>query len=422
MSRLLSLVRRIIAINSTATVGTLSLARFMGGELRRIGFSVHLDKHRIKGAGQANLIARVGPRRGKALLINTHLDTVVTDPKRWRKTGGNPFRAVLCNGYIYGLGTADTKAALACQIRALHSLDLKKLKRPLILTGTFAEETGMAGVRELIKSRRLPRIRYALNSEPTGLQPVIGNYGFRVYRIEIEWKEKKGEGKIREKTFKGRAAHSAKPWLGKNAIVDCLKWLERRDDKVTVVEMKGGLEANIVAPFCRIKFIPSKGPMGFFSDILKFLDLSGKKGQTHNLGTIEFKQNRLTVTIDHRFGPGIDPRPREKELRKCFSSAGRSATCVIHLERDNPAFSQSPKSKLVGKVRLVLRSMGKKPYPAKRPGCTEAGYLAQIADELITIGPGVSYGNAHQPNERVRVKELEEAVAFYRRIIEKSCF
>ncbi|MBI2340551.1 MAG: M20/M25/M40 family metallo-hydrolase, partial [Deltaproteobacteria bacterium] len=338
MSSLLSLARRIIAINSTAPAGTLFLARFVGGELRRLGFSVTLEKRRIGGINQANLIARIGPAGKKALLINTHLDTVVTDPRRWTKTGGNPFRAVVSGVFLYGLGTADTKAALAAQIAALEGLDLKKLRRSLCLTGTFGEETGMAGVRKLIGSRRLSRIRYALNTEPTELQPVVGNYGFRVYRVEIEGigEKMRGEGKSHEVYFKGKAAHSAKPWLGRNAIVDCLKWIKRMEDKVTVVEMEGGLEANIVAPFCRVKVVrvpplpcpsPSRGEgiregvmrgdfAGVAECLLKFLSRSGKEGQTHNIGAIRFKDSRLTVKIDHRFPAGKNPDLRLKYLKE----------------------------------------------------------------------------------------------------------
>ena len=251
-SSLLKLCRQFIRINSTNPSGTLKLAEFAGRELQKLGFRVRCQKALFCGARQANLTATIGPKKGRPLLINTHLDTVETNRNAWTQTGRNPFQPTVKGEYLYGLGSADTKLALACQIEALKKMDLKRLKRRLVITGTFAEEMGMAGVRRLIESKEIKNIGCVLNSEPTGLEPVIGNHGFRVYRLDITLSPQ-GRGELEEVYFRGKAAHSAKPWMGKNAIVDCLKWLERMRDEVSVVEMEGGLEANIVAPFCRAK-------------------------------------------------------------------------------------------------------------------------------------------------------------------------
>ncbi|MBI2340919.1 MAG: M20/M25/M40 family metallo-hydrolase [Deltaproteobacteria bacterium] len=139
---------------------------------------------------------------------------------------------------------------------------------------------------------------------------------------------------------------------------------------------------------------------------------------------IRFKNGRLMVKIDHRFPAGKNPDLRLKYLKGILNQAVRKSGWKRHLEmeRNNPAFFQPARSRLVDAIQASLQTIGKRGKPLTRPGCTEAGYLAKIADQVLTIGPGVSYGNAHQPNERVKVAELEEAVEFYRELIKRLCF
>jgi len=66
--------------------------------------------------------------------------------------------------------------------------------------------------------------------------------------------------------------------------------------------------------------------------------------------------------------------------------------------------------------------MGKGTRTLIKPGCTEAGYFAGQGCEVITLGPGESYGNIHQPNECVRLRDLEDAVVFYQKVLERFCF
>ena len=71
---------------------------------------------------------------------------------------------------IDGLGTSDMKAFFALTIEALRGLDLRQLKRPLVILATADEESNMPA-----QSRCRAAVisgRHALIGEPTGLRPV----------------------------------------------------------------------------------------------------------------------------------------------------------------------------------------------------------------------------------------------------------
>lgn len=446
---LLKLSKQIIGINSTNPKGNLRLAQFIGERLKMLGFRISYQKVRFYGANQANLLAQIGPQRGKRLQLNTHLDTVVTNPKKWTKTGGNPFRAQVRNGVLYGLGSADTKLALACQLTALEGLDLSRLKRPLMITGTYGEELGLIGVEKLIKSPKV-KAGFVLNSEPTGMVPCNANNGFRVYKIVGRLKQKTYSHRyICQLLFMGKEAHSATPDRGLNAIQQAFKWLSKQGKSVAALEITGGLEANIVAPHCEILLISPHSrlkhlrkyrgvllnqkraqkrkfrplPVDYVNEFLRFLKKKKPKKQTNNLGGIKLENGNLEIIMDHRFGPDLNPNRilaylHQAHLRVTKSEKG---SFKIQIVRDNPPFYQKKGGRLVKEVGTVLKLLNRKTKLRHKPGCTEAGYFAQLGSEVLTIGPGSAYGNAHEPNECIRVKELEEAVVFYREMIGKFC-
>ena len=71
--------------------------------------------------GRRNLVAvRRGRGRGRSLLLNSHIDTVAGDARHWTKT--TPWKPVLRDGVLYGLGAVDMKGAAAAGWAALAAL------------------------------------------------------------------------------------------------------------------------------------------------------------------------------------------------------------------------------------------------------------------------------------------------------------
>lgn len=447
--RLHQLAFQFLRINSTNPKGNTRLAKFAAERLRRLGFQIRFQKARFCGVPQVNLLARMGPMKKRPIVINTHLDTVTTEAKAWTKTGGNPFRPTVHRGRLYGLGSADTKLALACQLIALEDLGDLKFRRPLVLTGTYGEEMGLVGVRDLMGSRWVQKAD-VLNSEPTELHLAIGNRGFRILQIRGKFRsEKKVSGTIYTVRFQGKAAHSGMQEKGVNALLQAIAWLEKQGKAAMVLGLEGGLAPNIVAPSCLMKVLISNGKINglkpfwgkveskkrkgiqgvfpgstnFLKNLKKFLKRHQRSSQSSNLGMMTLNFKKMEFHLDHRFNHKVDPQPYLKALRHFLrdQSTKSDGKYVLKVERQNPAFYQSPKGPFIGVVKGVLKSLGKAPQIQIKPGCTEAGYFAQKGCQVLTVGPGRAYGNVHQPNESVRLKELEDATVFYREIIRELC-
>jgi succinyl-diaminopimelate desuccinylase len=446
MRRLIDLCQEFLRTDSTNPTGNIQLANLVTQELRFLGFRVKRQRARLDGVPQVNLIARQGPNELRPLLLNTHLDTVSTAADMWTKTDGNPFNPKRINGRLYGLGAADTKLALACQIVAIEGLDLERMQRPLMITATYGEEAGMVGIHKLIRSPDL-NPAFVINSEPTELAPSNGNYGFRIYRVTgIERRFGTQDGFHHRILFKGKAAHSARPELGTNAILNAMHWLKHEGRRVQVVEINGGIAANIVAPDCLMDVVSSssklKGLRKYSGRVLESKPAEAqsispglteslkkipesllntrRKEELTNAGRIDLKAGRYEILISHRFAPGISPDEELTGWRRVIKPNDHVST-RISIGRDNPGFRQDPRRPFIRQVQSILRGLGKDSSLVLKPGCTEAMYFARLGCDVLTLGPGESYGNVHAPNESIRIKDLKEAVKFYRTLITKIC-
>lgn len=449
MKQLLRLCLEIVAINSTNPHGTLELAAFLAAKFRTLKFKTRLQRGRLAGAPQANLIAWRGPARGRPLILNTHLDTVTTDSRAWTKTGGDPFHGKVLRGRLYGLGTADTKLAIACQWMALQSLKDEKWKRPVFITGTYGEEMGLVGVSRLIDSPYLTP-GDVLNSEPTGLRLAVENKGFRIFRFRGKAKGPKSySGTLYELAFEGKAAHSGTPKLGINACLQALRWYRTRSKSLSFYSMEGGLAPNIVAPFCRLQVLGDGreirelkkfggrilkerrvAHLRFFPGIAEFLKVFGKyleiklpREESQNLGLLKCHSGHFEAFLDHRFPARSKPEDLLKRHRVFLAQWQRKTgdRYSLKIEKDNPAFHHSGRGDLIREVASVLASIGRPVEKEIKPGCTEAGYFSGIGCDVLTLGPGLAYGNAHQPNEYVPVGDLADAVIFYKVFLSRFC-
>ena len=126
--------------------------------------------------------------------------------------------------------------------------------------------------------------------------------------------------------------------------------------------------------------------------------------------------------LSHRFAPGVNPNQRLDRWKKSLRALSQGG---VHLglmtKKHNPAFRQQASRPLTRRVQSLLKQMRRSNQLFLKPGCTEASYWAQTGCDVLTIGPGKAYGNVHQPNESIRIKELEQAVVFYKKVIAQLC-
>jgi succinyl-diaminopimelate desuccinylase len=76
---------------------------------------------------------------------------------------------------------------------------------------------------------------------------------------------------------------------------------------------------------------------------------------------------------------------------------------------------------LIDICRDSMDSVGIAPQFSKKATSTEAAQYFQAGYQAVVFGPGTSQGNSHSPNEHNRLDDLEKAIAFYEKVIERVC-
>ena len=160
-------------------------AELMTGELSRCGF----ETRRIVAEGRpehtarhprVNLLAsRAGSGTSPALHFNGHVD-VVPAGAGWSV---DPFAGALRDGRLWGRGSADMKAGLACAVYACEAIRRAgvRLAGPLEVSATVDEETGcQAGVRYLAEQGHLDPLRVGWVAE-------LAARGEEVGAVPLRW-------------------------------------------------------------------------------------------------------------------------------------------------------------------------------------------------------------------------------------------
>ena len=128
----------------------LGVAKLIKRKLEDIGLTAE-----FKGLSPSrpNVLCRIGSGKGKTLILNGHMDTIIP-PDEY---GTNRYGGETKEGKLFGVGSADMKASLAVFVfvaKALAELGIK-LDGNLILTFTVDEEPGAysdLGVKYLLEN------------------------------------------------------------------------------------------------------------------------------------------------------------------------------------------------------------------------------------------------------------------------------
>ncbi|HVV57935.1 MAG TPA: succinyl-diaminopimelate desuccinylase [Gaiellaceae bacterium] len=294
-------------------------------------------------------------RAGKPLvLLAGHTDTVPAQ-------GNLPGR--IDGGAVVGLGASDMKGGLGVMIELGRWAAETELAYDLALLFFPREELGPAenplpGVFE-----RVPLIDEAalvICLEPTDNTVQLGCLGNLNARV----------------VFEGKAAHSARPWMGVNAIALALEGLagvlhlEPRD-----VEIEGLL----------------------FREVLSVTQIHG--GIAQNVVPA-----RVEATLNFRFAPDRTPAEAEARVRELVG-------------RDLEILSVSPAAHVAASSPLVqaLRDAGGFELQPKQAWTNVADFAARGLD-AVNLGPGGTR-YAHTADERVEIAELERTYAALQRFL-----
>ncbi len=169
-----------------------------------------------------NLVITIG-NTGPLLGFSGHMD-VVAPGKESDWSTPPPFQPVIKTGRLYGRGAADMKSGLAALVVALLELaeDSTQLNGRIRLLATVGEETGEYGAAQLTAAGYADHLAGLLIAEPTdNMQEIVYTArGVIDYRV----------------TSNGKAAHSARPEDGVNAIDNLLTFYRLAKQKLAAFD------------------------------------------------------------------------------------------------------------------------------------------------------------------------------------------
>ena len=324
-------------------------------------------------SGRPNLIARVpGLNPERRIVLEAHMDTVAV-------TGMTiePWNPKISDGKMYGRGSCDTKGGMAAMMHAVANLvtDKSTPHCDVWFAATIDEEYSFQGVLALCEPPF--HADAAIIAEPTELQPVIASKGLVRWKIETL----------------GRAAHSAKPHLGRNAIEYMAHIITAiQQDTIELARQSHAL-----------------------------LDLA-----TCNIGVvrggvqINFVPDRCEIEIDRRLLPGEHVSEVLNHYQALVDSVAKShpgMQVVMHqpMLTDIP-LETDPDAPAVQAMVQVLRYFGLSSKLCGVPFCSDASKFGAIGVPSIIFGPG-SIDQAHSAVEFISCSQVVKATEIYQKFI-----
>ncbi len=299
-----------------------------------------------------------GGRRPLVALCG-HLDTVpVHDDDR-----GPPRRD---GGRLVAPGASDMKAGLAVMMELAERLPRERRFCDLVLV-LYAREEGPYVENELGEVLRDPgrlgRPDLALCLEPTDNVLQLGCVG----SIHGTF------------TFAGRAAHSARPWHGENAV-----------------HRAGALLVDLAGRAPR----EARSGGQLFREVISATRIEG--GRARNV-----VPDRCAVNVNFRFAPDRTLEEAAEELRALGARHGAEVE-LTDLSPACPAFADHPL------VRRLVERTGVAAEP--KQAWTDVARLAVHGIPAANLGPGAT-SQAHQRGEWVELEALAKGYALYERFL-----
>jgi len=282
------------------------------------------------------------------LVLAGHLDTVPAN--------GNA-TARRADGRLYGLGSSDMKAGDAVLLTLLERLDPDRLRFDLAAVFYDAEEGPLEGNglrRVLGEMPWLVEARLAILLEPTDLKVELGCIGTMNVEVRVT----------------GKSAHSARPWLGINAVERAAPWLAEITRFPVTSARVGGVE---------------------YRETLQITTLAA--GRAKNVVPDELRAN-----LNYRFPPDRTLEQAEARLRALVP--GEFEFQVMDRAAPGRVYDDLPEVR-----EFVTRFQAE---VAGKQGWTDVAQFTAAGVPAFNYGPGIAE-QAHQAGEYCPIDNLERA-------------
>lgn len=297
-----------------------------------------------------NNVILKGPARPDrpSIVLAGHLDTV--------PAAGNE-RSRIKGDLLFGLGASDMKAGLAIMLALARTVDWIRARANLTFVFYDCEEIALEqnGLRKLFPDFPwLMQQELAILLEPTDNAVELGCLGTLNARI----------------TAVGRAAHSARPWLGENAIYKAVPFLARFASLAPRAVEVGGVT---------------------FQETFQVTLAEG--GRARNV-----VPDRFALNVNYRYAPTRTPAEAVAELRSMVPPGFEFDVVDVAppgaVRADHPLVMD-----LLERFRLERRA---------KQAWTDVAQFTERGVAAVNFGPGVP-AQAHQADEHVPIENLMRA-------------
>ena len=299
-----------------------------------------------------SVVARTDMGRDRRIVLGGHLDTVPANGNATARMEGD---------VLWGLGAADMKGGVATLIELARRVADPAVDVTYVLYA--CEEVGIEhnGLRELAAARpELLEGDVALLGEPTNGTLEAGCQG--TLRVTV--------------TIAGERAHTARAWMGTNAIhrlavvLAVIRDYEPRQPVITGCEYHEALQAVSVSGGVAGNVVP----------------------------------DRVELTVNHRFAPDRTPAEAEAHVRDLLAGVLTGADTVELTDLSPPAppgLDDPLLQALVRRNSLEIRA---------KLGWTDVAFFAERGVPASNFGPGDAT-LAHTAQERLSRAALESTYA-----------
>ncbi len=292
------------------------------------------------------IVARTNLGRASRVVIAGHIDTVPV-------ANNLPVERRVIDGkdVLWGRGTVDMKAGAAVQLKLAAELSSPNVDLTWIFYDHEEVEASLNGLGRISRNRpELIEADFAVLCEPTAALVEGGCNG--TMRVDV--------------TLRGVKAHSARAWMGKNAIHAAAEVLESLNvyetqsvevdgltyrESLNAVLIRGGIATNVIPDEC-------------------------------------------VITVNYRFAPSKSAGDAEAHLREVF--AGHEVTVVDVAEGARPGLDRP-------EAQAFLAASGVEARP--KYGWTDVARFSALGVPAVNYGPG-DPNKAHADDENCPIEQI----------------
>jgi len=308
----------------------------------------------------SNVVARTETGKDTRVVLAGHLDTVPANGNREPKVDGDT---------LWGLGSADMKGGLAVMLALAAGTSAPLVDVTYVFYSGEEVSREYSGLLQIeAAAPGLLQADAAVLGEPTSARIEAGCQG--VLRLEVE--------------LGGKRAHTARPWMGINAVHRLAPLLER---------VAGYESREPVIDGCQ------------YREALQAVKVSG--GVAGNV-----VPDRASVVLNHRFAPDRDAAEAETSVRALLTplldtARGDRMTVVESQPAAPPALGHPLLNRLLRATELP---------PRAKLGWTDVAFFSERGVPAVNFGPG-DPELAHTAEERVSRAELNRAYTSLRGLL-----